>query len=51
VTPNLATHLEHLVISPDRDWVAVAEEVAQWTEDNRMDAPSSAIRERLSQVI
>jgi glycosyltransferase involved in cell wall biosynthesis len=51
VTPNLATHLEHPVISPDRDWVAIAEEVAQWAEDNRMDAPSSAIRERLSRVI
>jgi hypothetical protein len=50
VTPNLATHMEHPVISPDRDWFAVAEEVAQWAEDNRMDAPSSAIRERLSRV-
>ena len=50
VTPNLATHLEHPVISPDRDWVAVAEEVAQWAEDNKMDAPSSAIRKRLSRV-
>ena len=38
------------MISPDRDWVAVAEEVAQWAEDNRMDAPSSAIRKRLSRV-
>jgi hypothetical protein len=26
VTPNLATHLERPVISPDRDWVAVDEE-------------------------
>jgi hypothetical protein len=50
VTPNVATHMEHPVISPDRDWVAVADEVAQWAEDNRSDAPSSAIRERLSRV-
>jgi hypothetical protein len=50
VTPNLATHLEHPVISPDRDWAAVAEEVAQWAEDNGLEASSSAIRERLSRV-
>jgi hypothetical protein len=30
VTPNEATHLEHPVISPDRDWQAVAIEVTQW---------------------
>jgi hypothetical protein len=50
VTPNLATHLEHPVISPDRDWFAVAADIAQWAEDNRMDASSSAIRERLSRT-
>ncbi len=50
VTPNLATHLEHPVISPDCDWVAIAEEVAQWAEENGLDASSSAIRERLSGV-
>jgi hypothetical protein len=49
VAPNVATHLEHPVISPDRDWVAVAEEAAQWAEDNGMEAPS-AIRQRLSRV-
>ena len=30
LTPNEATHLEHPVISPDRDWEAVAGEVTQW---------------------
>ena len=30
VAPNLATHLEHPVISPDRDWAAVAAEVEAW---------------------
>ncbi|MVA75073.1 hypothetical protein GC722_03375 [Auraticoccus sp. F435] len=30
VTPNLATHLEHPVISPDADWEAVADEVLAW---------------------
>jgi glycosyltransferase involved in cell wall biosynthesis len=50
VTPNLATHLEDLWISPDQDWVEVAEEVALWAEDNQLETSSSAIRERLSRA-
>jgi len=38
------------VISPDGDWAAVAEEVAQWADDNGLDASSRVIRERLSGV-
>lgn len=34
VTPNEATHLEHPVISPDRDWETLAEEVLAWTRDH-----------------
>jgi hypothetical protein len=33
LTPNEATHLEHPVISPDRDWEAVALEVTQWAAE------------------
>ena len=33
LTPNEATHLEHPVISPDRDWEAVAVEVTQWADE------------------
>ena len=33
LTPNEATHLEHPVISPDRDWEAVAVEVTQWAAE------------------
>jgi hypothetical protein len=38
VTPNEATHLEYPVISPDRDWSAVASEVAEWAADQGMPA-------------
>lgn len=31
VTPNEATHLEHPVISPDRDWESVARDVIDWS--------------------
>jgi glycosyltransferase involved in cell wall biosynthesis len=51
VTPNLATHLEELWISPDQNWVEVAEEVARWAEANQLETSSSAIRERLSRAI
>lgn len=30
VTPNEATHLEHPVISPDRDWETIARETLLW---------------------
>jgi hypothetical protein len=30
LTPNLATHLEHPVISPDADWEAVSVQVQEW---------------------
>jgi len=30
LTPNEATHLEHPVVSPDQDWLAVAAEVLRW---------------------
>ncbi|SDS94636.1 hypothetical protein [Microlunatus soli] len=30
VTPNEATHLEHPVISPDRDWESIGREVTDW---------------------
>ncbi len=30
VSPNEATHLEHPVISPDRDWRQLADEVRSW---------------------
>jgi hypothetical protein len=33
LTPNEATHLEHPLISPDRDWEAVAVEVTQWAAE------------------
>ena len=36
LTPNEATHLEHPVISPDRDWEAVARDVTRWAADNRL---------------
>jgi hypothetical protein len=39
LTPNEATHLEDPVISPDRDWEAVAIEVAQWATENQLPAP------------
>jgi hypothetical protein len=39
LTPNEATHLEHPVISPDRDWEAVADEVTQWATENGLAAP------------
>ena len=39
LTPNEATHLEHPVISVDRDWEAVAVEVAQWAEESGLAVP------------
>ncbi len=41
LTPNEATHLEHPVISPDRDWEAVAGEVAQWATENGLATPDT----------
>ena len=41
LTPNEATHLEHPVISPDRDWQAVAIEVTQWATGHRLPAPAT----------
>lgn len=38
LTPNEATHLEHPVISPDRDWQAVAIEVARWATEHGLSA-------------
>lgn len=32
LSPNEATHVEHPVISPDRDWEAVAHEVQAWVD-------------------
>ena len=40
LTPNEATHLEHPVISPDRDWRAVAIEVSQWAAEQGILAPA-----------
>lgn len=34
VTPNEATHLEHPVISPDRDWESLAHDVQCWAASN-----------------
>ena len=34
LTPNEATHLEHPVISPDRNWAAVAHDVTRWALAN-----------------
>ena len=39
LTPNEATHLEHPVISPDRDWEAVAVEVTRWAAENGLVTP------------
>jgi glycosyltransferase involved in cell wall biosynthesis len=36
LTPNLATHLEYPVISPDQDWELVAHEVAAWAKANNL---------------
>lgn len=36
VTPNRATHLEHPVISPDRDWEKVATEVHAWAASSAL---------------
>ena len=41
LTPNEATHLEHPVISADRDWEAVAVEVAQWAEESGLAVPDT----------
>ena len=38
LTPNEATHLEHPVISADRDWEAVAIEVTRWASENGLAA-------------
>jgi hypothetical protein len=38
VTPNEATHLEYPVISPDRDWEAVAVGVTRWAAENGLAA-------------
>ena len=41
LTPNEATHLEYPVISPDRDWEAVAIEVSHWATENGLAAPAT----------
>jgi hypothetical protein len=38
ISPNEATHYEHPVISRDRDWDAVAVEVAEWAEQTGLAA-------------
>jgi hypothetical protein len=40
VAPNEATHLEHPVISRDRDWQAVAVEVVQWATEHGLPTPA-----------
>jgi hypothetical protein len=46
VTPNEATHLEHPVISPDRDWEAVAIEVTRWAAENRLSVSGTSSAHR-----
>ena len=43
ITPNEATHLEHPVISPDRDWEAVATEVTRWASENGLAAAGTSV--------
>lgn len=47
MTPNEATHLEHPVVSPDRDWKSVAAEVAGWAEDQGLHDAAAVIRRDL----
>lgn len=52
LTPNAATHLEHPVISPDRDWEAVADEVARWAaQQDGMLFVADAIRGQLERAV
>jgi glycosyltransferase involved in cell wall biosynthesis len=51
LTPNEATHLEHPVISADRDWEAVAAQVADWAEANGFVAPAASIRDSLARTL
>jgi hypothetical protein len=46
LTPNEATHLEHPVISPDRDWEAVAIEVTQWAAENGLSVSGTSSARR-----
>lgn len=50
LTPNLSTHLEHPVISPDRDWEAIAADVATWAEGNDLSGVAGTIRVSLGRV-
>ena len=43
LTPNEATHLEHPVISPDRDWEAVATDVTRWASENGLAAAGTSV--------
>ena len=44
-TPNEATHLEHPVISPDRDWETLARDVLDWTETHPVAASIRHVEE------
>lgn len=39
LAPNLATHLEHPVMSPDQDWEQVAVDVAGWGDEHGIVVP------------
>ena len=39
ITPNLATHLEYPVISPDHDWAGAAVDVGQWAIRHGLPTP------------
>lgn len=45
LTPNKATHLEHPVISRDRDWASEAAAVARWADASDLPAVSERLRE------
>ena len=40
VTPNLSTHVEHPLISPDQDWEAVAADTVTWAEQQGLPTPA-----------
>lgn len=42
LTPNLATHVEHPVISEDQNWEQVAADVKTWAERHAISMPSLA---------
>lgn len=47
VSPNVATHLEHPFISPDRDWDAEAADIVAWAVENNL--PSVPVLNNRSQ--